>query len=106
MTTYTAPGYGVTCVEFSDVLNQYYDFSLQTGQYVVTRSTPVQTTTTTQTLGLTSENVIGLSSIARVRAIAASRARFSAMLETRRTQRHARALRTLRASARTIAGVR
>jgi len=106
MTTYTAPGYGVTCVEFGDVLNQYYDFSLQTGQYVVTRSTPVQTTTTTQTLGLTSENVIGLSSIARVRAIAASRARFNALLETRRIERHARALRTLRASARTIPGVR
>jgi hypothetical protein len=104
--TYTAPGFGVICVEFSDDLEQFYDFSQQTGQYVATRSTPVQTTTTTQLLGLTNENVIGLSNIARVRAIAASRARFNAMLETRRTERHARALRALRDSARMMAGVR
>ena len=105
-TTYTAPGFGITCVQFVDTLQQFYDFSEQTGQIVVVRSTPVQTTTTTQVLGLTSETVVGTASIARVQAVAASRARFDAMLETRRSERRTRDLRALRAARSILQGAR
>lgn len=100
------PGIGVACVQLSDVLQQFYDFSGQSGAYVQVDASPVQTTTTTQTLGLTSETVIGLDASARAPIAAASRARFDALLERRRQERHASAIRQLRAFAITKRGVR
>jgi hypothetical protein len=103
---YTEPGVGVACVALSDVLQQFYDFSGQTGTYVAVGSTPVQTTTTTQTLGLTAETISGLDASSRAPIAAASRARFDALLDRRRRERHARAIRALRASAMLKTGVR
>jgi hypothetical protein len=105
-TQYDEPGVGVACVQFSDVLQQFYDFSGQSGEFVTVSNEPIQTTTTMQTLGLTSETVIGLDAVARVPMAAASRARFSAMLDRRRQERHARALRQMRVSVTTKRGVR
>jgi hypothetical protein len=103
---YTEPGIGVACVELSDVLKQFYDFSGQAGFVVEVSGSAIQTTTTTQTLGLTSETVIGLDASQRAPIVAASRARFDALLDRRRQQRHAAELHQMRASALTKRGVR
>jgi hypothetical protein len=99
-TTYTEPGIGVACVQLNDVVNQYYDLSGQ-AQFNVEGvgplgffagvNTPFQTTTTTETLGITSATVVGLTAVERASQIAvrAGIARFNATLAHRRLQRHA-----------------
>jgi hypothetical protein len=102
-TTYTLRGIGVGCVKLSDVVTQYYDLSGQ-AQFneegfgpIGFSDTPFQTTTTTETLGVTSAHIIGLTSSARASqvAIEAGVARFHAQLAMRRTQRHLAFRRTL-----------
>jgi len=95
-TSYMLRGLGVGCVQLSDVVTQYYDLSGQ-AQFneegfgpIGFSNTPFQTTTTTETLGLGSANIIGLTSSARTSEVAveAGVARFRAQLAVRRTQRH------------------
>jgi hypothetical protein len=77
-TTYTEPGIGVACVELKDVVKQYYDLSDQTQIFsqgtLGFQATPFQITTTTETLGLTSETVLGTSSTGRLPQAAGARA--------------------------------
>jgi hypothetical protein len=98
-TSYTEPGLGVACVVLSDVLNQFYDLSGQTQATLSFASTPFQTTTTTETLGLTSATVLGLTSVDRANdvAFAAGESRFQAQLTRRRTERRAAFTRALAA---------
>jgi len=96
-TTYTEPGIGVACLQLSDVVTQYYDFSRQTPFLILTQSTPEQITTTTQTLGITQAAVLGLNSVHRNSigggsVVAASVARFDAFLARQRAQRRAVAI--------------
>jgi hypothetical protein len=102
-TTYTATGLGVVCSVLNDVVLQYYDYSGQTSFALFFSSTPVQTTTTTQTLVLSQATVLGLTAIARrTQDVApelggyAMDGGFQATLERARKRRHAwlHALRT------------
>jgi len=88
-TTYTEAGVGVACVQLTDDLQQFYDLSGQTQFTLDFESTPVQTTTTAETLGITSKTVLGLSSVGRT-SLAAYRAgisRFHALLAHQRLER-------------------
>lgn len=51
-TTYVTQGVGATCWEILDVVNQYYDYSGQTVFIPFFSSTPVQVTTTDETIGI------------------------------------------------------
>jgi hypothetical protein len=84
-------GIGVACVVLTDVLSQYYDLSGQTQYTLSFSNTPFQTTTTAETLGITSATVLGLSSVARASDVqfAAGISRFQALLAHRRTERRA-----------------
>ncbi len=117
-TTYDEPGIGVACLQLSDVVTQYYDFSGQTTRLVYTTpdgTMPEQITTTTETLGVTGAGVLGLSSVGRrsvssagrsgassldalmaAGAVRGSVAHFRAFLAHQRFVRHALALRSLR----------
>jgi len=94
-TIYTATGLGVVCSVLSDIVLQYYDYSGQTSSPLSFNSTPIQTTTTSETLAMTAESVLGLSSAAR-RTLALSSqtgyvsdASFRLLLARARTRRHA-----------------
>jgi len=117
-TTYDEPGIGIACLQLSDVVTQYYDFSGQTYRLIYTTpdgTMPVQITTTSETLGVTAATVIGLSSVGRRSATSAGRsgtasvdrliaagavrssvAHFQAFLAHQRFVRHALALHSLR----------
>lgn len=91
-TSYTVPGIGVACVQLSDIVTTFYDFSRQTASLIRTQSTPDQITTTTETLGITQATVFGTTArtrrLATSRAfVAASGARFTAMLAQMRANR-------------------
>jgi len=62
--TYTVAGVGVACVQLSDSVAQYYDFSGQTNKSIAVSATPLQTTTISETLGLTTAT-LDASSVAR-----------------------------------------
>ena len=101
--TYSEPGVGVACIQLTDLSTQYYDFSGQgqNGAIPIVGSSPVQTTTIAETLGLASETVVGTSSIARspaARALffAAGLDNFRALVARRANARHAAFLRALR----------
>jgi hypothetical protein len=89
-TTYTEPGIGVACVQLTDVLTQFYDLSGQTQGLLGFSGTPFQTTTTTETLGITAKTVRGLTSVGRTSQLElrAGIARFHAKLASRRLERH------------------
>ena len=72
-TTYVVPTYGAACVVLSDQLVDYYDYSGQGPALIVVSGTPLETTTITTTLGLTSATV---SSAARTRATSTAAAGF------------------------------
>lgn len=88
-TTYTEAGVGVACVQLTDDLEQFYDISGQTQFTLDFESTPVQTTTTTETLGITSKTVLGLSSAGRATLVPyqAGISRFHALLAHQRLER-------------------
>jgi hypothetical protein len=88
-TTYTEPGIGVACVQLNDVLQQFYDLSGQTQFTLDFQNTPLQTTTTAETLGITSKTVKGLMSIGSASQIAfqAGISRFHAQLAHERLER-------------------
>ena len=91
-TSYTVPGVGVACVQLSDVVTTFYDFSRQTPSLIRTQSTPDQITTTLETLGITQATVFGTTARARRLAtsraiVAASGARFTALLAHMRANR-------------------
>jgi hypothetical protein len=90
-TSYDERGVGVACVVLTDTLSQYYDLSGQTQYTLSFSNAPFQTTTTTETLGITSATVLGLSSVARSSdaLFAAGVSRFQALLAHRRTERRA-----------------
>jgi hypothetical protein len=109
-TTYTEPGIGAACITLSDVVTQYYDLSGQTQGFsqgdLGFQSTPFQTTTTTETLGITSATVLGLTSIGRSPQVAARAPRialragvahFRAVLAKHRAARHREFYRALQA---------
>ncbi len=118
MTTYDEAGIGIACLQLSDVVTQYYDFSGQTTRLIYTTpdgTMPVQITTTSETLAATSATVLGLSSVGRrsatdVRrsgnssidvfvasgAVRGSIAHFHAFLAHQRFVRHALALRSFK----------
>jgi hypothetical protein len=112
-TAYTEPGIGVACLTLSDVVTQYYDLSGQTQGFsqgdLGFQNTPFQTTTTAETLGITSATVLGLSSAGRspqdaaVRAtrfgLRAGVAHFRAVLAKHRAARHREFYRALAARA-------
>ncbi len=58
-TSYVAPFFGVACVQIADKFDMYYDYTGQTRFIVFVSSTPIQTTTTTETIGLKTANVAG-----------------------------------------------
>jgi hypothetical protein len=74
-TTYTEQGIGAACMTLSDVVTGYYDLSGQVQIFsegdLGFANTPFQTTTTTETLGITSATVLGLTSKARTTQVAA-----------------------------------
>lgn len=90
-TTYTEAGIGVACVQLSDAVEGFYDLSGQT-QFTLAFSgtTPFQTTTTTEMLGITAATVLGLASVERASeaAFRAGTARFETQLAHRRALRH------------------
>jgi hypothetical protein len=88
-TTYTERGIGVACIQLSDVLNLYYDISGQSQFTLNFSSTPLQTTTTTETLGITAATVLGLTAVERgsEAALRAGVSRFEAELTRRRVER-------------------
>jgi hypothetical protein len=101
-TSYTATGLGVVCSLLTDVVLQYYDysgqsFSSQTGSSIYFGSSPVQTTTTSETLAMTQATVLGLTSAQRRTQSLSSQgaylsdATFRALLERARTRRRSSA---------------
>jgi len=91
-TSYDEIGIGVACIELNDVVQDFYDLSGQT-QFTLFFSggtNPVQTTTTTETLGINAATVRGLTSVGRASELAfqAGTSRFKAQLAHRRTLRH------------------
>jgi hypothetical protein len=107
--TYTEAGAGVACVQLNDAVEQFYDFSGQAGGLGV-GSTPLQTTTVVETLGLASETLVGPNDAARTGPhdaartaalhaafFAAGLTNFRALLERRRAARHAAFVHALRA---------
>jgi hypothetical protein len=100
-TTYTVAGVGVACVVLSDSVAQYYDFSGQTSTLIEVSSTPQQTTTVAETLGLTSATLAASgaarstlsATAARSAAAQAAVAGFRALVERSRTVRHTAAAR-------------
>jgi hypothetical protein len=102
-TSYTATGLGVVCFVLNDIALQYYDFSGQTRYALYFASTPVQTTTTTETLVMSQASVAGLTAVAR-RTDAVSPAEsgyafdagFQSLLERARNRRHAARVRTMK----------
>jgi hypothetical protein len=104
ITEYNTQGLGTVCTVLSDTVQQYYDFTGQSGPDIYlghllpATPIPLQTTTTTETLALQSANVVGTMALARnaagigvVRAAAAS---FSALIERQRVERHAALVRS------------
>jgi hypothetical protein len=99
--TYTEEGIGVACVQLNDAIEQFYDFSGQSGSPQVS-DVPLQTTTTIETLGLSSETVLGTNAVARSPQargafFAAGVANFRAYLARKRAARHAAFARELAA---------
>lgn len=102
-TSYVAAA-GVVCMQLADTVTQYYDYSGQTQRFLATFGTPLQTTTITETVGLTAETLLSgarLTDAARggVGVLGTNVAilqNFTALLERRRLERHAAALRALR----------
>lgn len=95
-TTYTVAGAGVACVQLDDSIAQYYDFSGQTVRAVATSSTPLQTTTVAETVGLTAATLSASgaaraalgATAARSAAAQAASASFRAFIERSRIARH------------------
>ncbi|GAC1547198.1 MAG: hypothetical protein NVS3B16_18920 [Vulcanimicrobiaceae bacterium] len=106
-TSYVAAA-GVVCTILADTVVQYYDFSGQTRRTLATPSTPLQTTTVSETLGLTSATLLGTAhaldaarggtggTTAMTAMTAGVLQGFLASVERRRLVRHAQARRTLR----------
>ena len=90
-TTYTEPGVGVACVQLVDTVVSYYDLSGQSQALLNFSPTPLQTSSTAETLGITAATVLGLSSVERASDVAmhAGIAHFHAVLAERRSARHA-----------------
>ena len=90
-TTYTEPGIGVACLQLVDTVVSFYDLSGQSQAIINFSPTPLQTTTTAETLGITAATVLGLSSVERASDVAmrAGIAHFHTVLAQRRAQRHA-----------------
>ncbi|MGP6191037.1 MAG: hypothetical protein ACLPSH_13390 [Vulcanimicrobiaceae bacterium] len=102
-TTYTVAEVGVACVQLSDTTQQYYDFSGQTHVPIATSSTPLQTSTVSETVGLTGATLDALAAsrsalsatAARSAAAQEATAGFRALVERNRTMRHTGFLRRL-----------
>ena len=99
-TNYNVQGLGTVCSVLSDTVAEYYDFTGQTVRAIYTPSdgtaspTPIQTTTTSETLALQSATVVGTTAFAGrasegIAVARAATARFSALIERRRVERHA-----------------
>ena len=91
-TTYTEDHLGVVCVKLSDVVTQYYDLSGQTQLLPAgISSTPLQITTTNETLGITSATVLAGNLRKQVAAIGyrAGVEAFAAVLAKHRATRRA-----------------
>lgn len=101
-TAYVASA-GVACTQVVDSVAQYYDYTGQTYRSLATYATPLQTTTSTETLGLTGETVLGAlhtTDAVRGGTVAVGDLgvlqSFTASLERRRLERHAAARRAFR----------
>jgi hypothetical protein len=100
-TTYTAAGLGVVCLQLSDIVTHYYDYSGQSLKTFATSGTPLQTDTLTETLTLQSATVKS-SAAARVAAASAVppvRTSLRFAVERLRLRRHAALFRALHRSA-------
>lgn len=103
-TTYTAPGLGVVCLQESDVVTHYYDYSGQT-QYslVQTSGTPLQTDTLTETLTLQAATVNASSATRSAQslgsAVGLARTSIGLAAERERLRRHAAVFRSLHRAA-------
>ncbi len=62
MTSYDVAGVGTVCTVLSDTVNTYYDYSEQEGYFLYVSSTPLLTTTVSETLALQSTNASQLQS--------------------------------------------
>ena len=89
-TSYIIPKYGTVCVQLSDSLKMYYDYSGQAGTISFGDTTPLSTETFSSTVGLvsasvgTSSHMRALKSAESAIAIANGRSRFIARSERRR----------------------
>ncbi len=99
-TSYTAAGLGVVCMQISDILTHYYDFSGQSVKTFATSGTPLQTDTLTETLTLQSAAVTAATSrTAQSLGLSAASGFLPALtsarlaLERERIRRHAQAFR-------------
>ncbi|GAC1307703.1 MAG: hypothetical protein NVSMB21_12020 [Vulcanimicrobiaceae bacterium] len=98
-TTYLTAS-GVACTVLGDTVTQYYDFTGQTRRSLATASTPLQSTITTETVGLRSQSPLAREHASGIGRSAASAVApgvfpFTASLERRRLQRHAAFRRSL-----------
>jgi hypothetical protein len=58
-TSFLAPSYGLVCVQIADTLDDYYDYSGQSSSLIAVSSTPIQTTSIVETVGLKSATIGG-----------------------------------------------
>jgi hypothetical protein len=80
-TSFSAPSYGQVCVQISDTIDDYYDYSGQSPNVVQLYSTPEQITTTTETVGVTHASIAGApSTFARSRALVAAKLSFDRVM--------------------------
>jgi hypothetical protein len=104
-TTYTAVGLGVVCLQQSDLVTHYYDFTGQSYKTIATSGTPVQTDALTGTLVLQSATVKASSAIRSAESLGAAsavppvRASLRLAVERERLRRHAAVFRSLHRSA-------
>jgi hypothetical protein len=104
-TTYTAEGLGVVCLQLSDIVTHYYDFSGQNLRALATSGTPLQIDTLTETLALQSASVKasnasrGAQSLGLAAAVPPVRTSIRLAAERERLRRHAAAFRSFHRSA-------
>lgn len=76
--SFLAPFVGLACIQISDKLDDYYDYSGQLSGIVALSTSPIQTTTTTETVGLKTATIAGAPVVASRSHVASSAVGLSA----------------------------